>query len=104
MMKLYNYKYAFTFAIIFATGIANAISTADLCKLRGNMLEAMAKERDKGVKKADLVDFTHKQFGKYGVKRNSINEYANAIYLRRDVSPSVFNQLGELTCLQEFGN
>ena len=102
-MKFDNFKYSFAFVIFFAMGTANAISTSELCKLRGNMLEAMAKERDKGVKKSDLVNFTYKQFSKYGVKRTSINEYASAIYLKRDISPSVFNQLGELTCLQEFG-
>jgi hypothetical protein len=102
-MKFSNFKYTFAFAIFFAVGTANAISTAELCQLRGNLLEAMAKERDKGVKKADLVEFTHKQFSKYGMKRSAINEYASVIYSQRDISPSNFNKLGEITCLQEFG-
>lgn len=100
MMK--NTKYLIFILAIFVSISSNAMSTAEICQWRGKMLAAMAVERDKGVSQRDVVNFAFKQFGKHGVKRSTLNEYASAIYSRRDVSPDIFYQLGELSCLQEF--
>lgn len=81
---------------------SHAMSTVEICQWRGKMVAAIAKERDKGISQGNVVDYVYKQFGKNGVKRSTIHEYASAVYSRRDVSPEVFYQLGELSCLQEF--
>ncbi|MGN8002976.1 hypothetical protein ACTJKQ_07215 [Acidovorax sp. 22279] len=79
------------------------MTNAEICQWRGKMLAAMAVERDKGVPQRKVVDLIYKRYGQQGVKRSTINEYAGAVYSRRDVSPEVFYKLGELSCLQELG-
>lgn len=95
-------KFLLLISAFFVSFAAHAMNTAEICQWRGKMLAAMAKERDNGISQRDVVNLTYKQFGKHGVKRSTIDEYAGAVYSRRDISPDVFYQLGELSCLQEF--
>ena len=79
------------------------MSTAEICKWRGALFGAIAKERDGGIPQRNVVEKLYTQFGKHGVKRSTINDYASAIYSARDLSPENLITFGELSCRQELG-
>lgn len=89
--------------ILFTSVAVHAMSTAEICKWRGAIFGAIAKERDGGVPQRNVVEKLHKQFGKQGVKRSTINDYASAIYSARDLSPETLIKFGEVSCRQELG-
>lgn len=101
-MTSQNIKQVLLISILFASGATHAMPTAELCQFRGKLLEAMARERDSGTTQNNVVEYIQKQFGKHGTKRSTINEYASFVYSNRDLSPSTFFKLGEVSCLQEF--
>lgn len=99
-MKKFRFLIIFT-SIFFSFSVKS--STMELCNARGTLLASIATERDKGTPKRNVVDLLYKHYGKSGVKRKTIDEYASIVYSDRSVPPSGFYSIGKMSCLDEFG-
>lgn len=80
---------------------ANAVSINEICIMRGDMMAAIAVERDKGKSKKSAKSIVQKS-----VKQKlpaSFDEYIDAIYANREIPPKDMRIIGIMSCKQEHG-
>ena len=92
---------ALTVLIIFSTAQALAMSNKDICNLRANLIEDIAKERDKGKSKNQINKAMRNNLN-YQLP-SAFDKYLNAVYDGKKYTPNELKTISLYSCYQEFG-
>ena len=79
---------------------ASAMSHAEICSYRGQLVESFAFARDAGKTEKQTAAETKKQLSKLGPGASDMRSYIQIVYSRRDVTPAKFRLAAEVSCLQ----